>query len=266
MKCKYCGHEQPENFVYCPNCGAKNEENIFENNFEQPDIFDAEPPKSPILKLIQDKLFLAVCVLMAASCIFNIASGGLPILSILLTVFLWLVYVKGRNNVADYEQLKNVSGTVYASYIINYIGAGAIALLGICFTALFSMVGNDPEFIEEVIEETQELSGLSYEILSQFMSILMPVIGIIFVVIGIIVAVINFFARGSIHKFLKTSYMSVSDPTVQPVKVKTASVWLIVLGVMNTVSGITSMFIGTIAGGVAYILAGMLIQKYFENK
>lgn len=270
MKCKYCGHEQPESFVYCPECGAKHEENIFENEHKQPETFYTEPPKSPALSLIKDKMFFFVCIFMAVGCIFSIAGGGLPLLSILLTVFLWIAYTKGKNGVADYEQLRNVSGTVYASYVINYILAGAMILMGPLFIVLFSFIGSDPELINEAIEEVQEFAGLSASVLSQFFGAFMSVIGIIFIIIGIVMALLNYFCRGTIHKFLKSGYMSVNDPSVQPVKAKSASVWLIVLGILNGASalssGIFAAVLGTLAFAVAYITAGLLIQKYFVNK
>ena len=64
---------------------------------------------------LQDPLFLALCILYSIHTGLSLISGDLPLLSILMTIFLWLFYSQGRNGLVAPNYIRCISGTVLRS-------------------------------------------------------------------------------------------------------------------------------------------------------
>ena len=133
MKCPNCGFESERNYPTCSQCQAE---------------IQANPVAQKILRPLKDALFLVICILMSASCLLSLAADNVPLIEILLTVFLWLTYAQSCKGIADAKHLRCISGTVYADYVITYVAAGLVLVLGLIAAAAFGMFLNDPAFLK----------------------------------------------------------------------------------------------------------------------
>ena len=114
MKCNNCGFESEQEFNYCKQCGAP-------INIGQVQPVSLNPAADRILPALKDKLFLTMCILFSAACVLNMALDGIPAITILFTVFMWIVYADARKGIVNERHLRNISGTVYASYILGNV-------------------------------------------------------------------------------------------------------------------------------------------------
>lgn len=256
MKCPNCGFESELNHPTCPQCQAEIQSN---------------PAAQKILSALKDALFLVICILMSASCVLSLAADNVPLLSILLTVFLWLTYAQSYKGIADAKHLRCISGTVYADYVINYVVAGLVVVLGLIFAAAFGMLFNEPAFLEEI---WVELEIADYVALSQLPAAI-PSGLIVFVSIlaaGIIV-VVNIFSLRYIHRFAQSIYQSIETGTLKLKHATATKVWMFILGGGSAVSCLTNLtstqpllFLGGAADAATCIIAGLLIHKYFPDE
>ena len=63
-----------------------------------------------VLPALKDGIFLAICILMSASCLISLSMDSIPLINILATVFLWLTYAQSRKDIVDAKHLRCVSG------------------------------------------------------------------------------------------------------------------------------------------------------------
>ena len=270
MICKFCGFENGQDFSYCPNCGA-------------PAHMDEAPiPVSPvpvnvaakkILPALKDTLFLVLCILMSISCGATLISTGPDVLSILFTIFLWLVYAQARKGIADATHLRQVSGTVYAHYVIINVCAILLIVLGGILGLCFSAMVNNAAFMSELVTELElelELGMYDTQALMQLLpSVSGTLIFVIFVSVGALMLVINIFSIRYIHRFAKSVYKSVESGTLELKHANATYVWLIVfavcsgLGLLEVLgSGDVMAIVSNGASCAMPILAAILIKKY----
>ena len=80
----------------------------------------------------------------------------MPLISILITVFLWLTYADAQKGFANEKHLQFISGTVYAQYVIMNVVSAILIVCGVLFGALFDMVAGEPDFMSELALLFQE--------------------------------------------------------------------------------------------------------------
>lgn len=264
MKCINCSYENQQNFDYCPMCGAAQQQFITIN-----------PAADKILYALKDNMFLAICILLTISCGMSIISGGLPLINILATIFLWIVLSKSRDNIADANSLRNVSGTIFANYILNYVLFGLIFVIGIIIGLVFSLANNIPQLLNEISAEFY-MGDYNYILNNSYIDIAEPIIAIlgwvimaVFAFVSIIGIVINALSMRKIHLFAKSVYKGVQTGYLDLKYANSAKNWLFVFGILSAISAASSLFdwniIASLATGciaVAEIIAGILIKKY----
>ncbi len=267
MKCNYCGCENETDFTYCPNCGCSAQElNIARNT-----------AADTILSALKDKLFLVICILITASAGAGILMGSVPLLNVLMTIFLWLTFAQARKDIADARHLRQVSGTVFATYVINYVLAGLVVACGALVAAAFGMIASMPGFLETLFDELaaidnsfafsgKDLAGLS----SAVMSASGTVILIIFAILGGIIALYNAFSLRYIHRFAKSGYQSIEKGTLELEHAGTTFGWLIAFAVFSGISALGSLtsmnLLSAISEGslcAVYIVSAIWLKKYF---
>ena len=259
MKCINCDFENEQTFQYCPNCGSK----------AQPETVSQNPAADKILSALKDSLFLVICILMSAVCLLSLANDGMPLISLLTTVFLWLTYAQSRKDIADPKHLRCVSGTVYAQYVISYVAAGLFLVVGIIFAVVFNMLSAQPEFLDAILEELMDTSELHAFAPGLIASVSGWLLFIIFAVIAAGMILINIFAVRRVHRFAKSVYQSIEAQTLKLENASAASIWLFVFSAFSAIGGLSALTQENLLSGLTYacncaiaIIAGILIRKH----
>lgn len=262
MKCNKCGWETAENNDFCPQCGACL---IVEEA-------SAGTFTSKLLSALRDPLFLVVCILLSATCLMTLATGSIPLIEILITVFLWLTYAQARKGIADANHLRCVSGSVYASYVVSYVAAGLVLFAGaVIAVALNAVQGSMGDLWDEIMGELAQ-----EEAFSGIMKI-MPLISgtVIFIACAITAALLvvtNIFTLRYVHRFAKSVYRSIGQNAPEIKYANAAKIVLFILGGFSAVSCLSSLFSFQLGGflanassGGCSIIAGLLIHKYLSK-
>lgn len=262
MKCNKCGWETVENNDFCSQCG---ERLIVEE--ASVGTFTAK-----LLSALRDPLFLVVCILLSATCLMTLATGSIPLIEILITIFLWLTYAQARKGIADANHLRCVSGTVYANYVISYVAAGLVLVAGaIVAVALNAVQGSMGDLWNEIIGDLAQEESFSL-----IMEILPVISGtVIFLSCAIVAAllvVINIFTMRYVHRFAKSVYRSIGQNTSEIKYANAAKIVLFILGGFSAVGALSSLFsfqlggfLANAASGGCSIIAGLLIHKYLSK-
>lgn len=259
MNCNNCGFENAQDALFCKQCGAQ---------LQTPEVA-VNPVAEKILGVLKDKLFFVICILVTASAGLALLSGGIQPLTILFSVFLWLIYSQSQKGIVNAEYIKNVSGTVYANYIINNVLGSIIIVVGIVLGILFSFSGIAPKIAEALKITIGNYSGNLAALPTAMATIAGILFTVIFIVAGATVLVLNFFSIRQIHKFVKSTYKSVMSGVFEIEKIQAARIWLMVMGIIAAVSALfTGSALTILAGGAsaaAGILASLLIKKHIEE-
>lgn len=278
LKCNYCGYEKNGTFEYCPFCGATAEKAQSSTDPSHEPAFSPSDygsrPLSKVEAAVKDQLFFVICILSTVCCALSLLGQNLPLLRILLTIFLWGAYNKSKTDTLDANAIRNVSGTVFASYIINYIGAGSVILLGMLFSAIFNLFSSNQEFIDEFYEELVDTAGTDAILdFGKTIVAFADMIGVGIILAGVAILLFNLFGRRSIHKFLKSAYMNMSVPELRIEKRGAAQGWLIFFAVYSAVSAFFAFATGNVlivcseaVYAVMLVIASVLIGKHFSDK
>ena len=264
MKCVKCGYENQQYFEFCPCCGESANANIVSLN----------PVADRVLCALKSGWFLTICILTSVSCILGFSNDGLPVFNILFTIFLWLVFAASRKDIADARYIRNVSGTVFAYFVVGWVLTGLLIFFEILIALVFSVASNNIDFSQILYESLLENDIpvlITEEILNIFSSLSVWFFIIFFLLLIAFVYIFNVLAIRKIHKFVQSVYRSIEMCTFNFVKAKAARNWLFVLGGLQTLSAlatITNFTVCTNALCIALIeiFTGVLINIYFIPK
>lgn len=256
MKCTSCGYESNMDYSVCPQCQVPAQPN---------------PAAQKILCALKDSLFTVICILTSVSCLLSFSGGGVPVIEILLTVFLWLTYAQARKGIADAKHLRCVSGTVYANYVIVYVAAGILLVLGVIFSLAFGFLANDPDFLETLLSGVTD--GDVASMIQAFAFIPSGVIMVIFALGAAAVIALNIFSTRYIHRFAQSVYKSIEAGTLALKYPKAAQIWLYIFGGCSAVGCLSSLadggmtaFVSGAVSSATPIIAGLLIRKYLSDE
>lgn len=266
MKCEYCGFENGQDFTFCPNCGASARSSA-------PAAAVVNTAAEKVLQALQDTLFLVLCILMSVSCALTLIQSGPDVLSILFTIFFWLIYAQSRKGIADAAHLRSVSGMVYAHYIIVNVVAILVIVVGAIVGLAFGALAGDPAFMNEFMSSLDSLPYDTAALVQSLASASGAVILFVFALIGGLMIVINMFSIRYIHRFAKSVYQSVETGTLALKHVKAAHGWLWAFGVISGISLLGDLGSGDLvlvlssgASCAMPILAALLIKKHLMPK
>lgn len=262
MKCQKCGLEYDDTLATCPNCSSTKMEAVSLN-----------PAADKVIGLLKDNLFLVICILMSGASVFSLATGGIPLLHILMSVFLWLAYAQGRKGFADQGHLRSVSGTLYANYVIVNVSTIIIivsgALLGFAWQVVSSM-----DIMEEIMDEVIGIVGIEYTYMVESLFNISGylIIGI-FIGIGLVGLLINVLGFRKIHRLAKSIYQSVDFCVCKFENVKGAKNWMVAFAVFYLISAAGSLVnwqvnagVTNACVGVAMILGSILVNNYLVEE
>ncbi len=241
MKCSNCNFETNQDFVYCPNCGAA------QNGEPFAEPVSLNPAADKIFALLKDNLFLAVCILMTVSAAASVISGTIQLFTILIAIFLWCMYSSAEKGFVNENQLRNISGTVYASYIVTNVLAGIFVFLGLIMSAMSSFLSSLKlsdildEFSTGFSEFDIDISDFLYDLPQNIMSIIGVVLAIMFIFIAAVILVFNILGIRKIHRFIKSVYMGVMYQNPNFEKVNAAKNWILVFAIFGGISALFSL-------------------------
>ena len=224
-----------------------------------------------VLPALKDSLFLVICILMSVVCLTSLSLGNLPVLEILATVFLWLTYAQASKNVTDAKHLRCISGTVYAQYVITYVAAGLLFVVGIVIAVAFSLVMQDPEIAGSIQSVFLELDDTAAVLASLLLAGSGVIVMVVFAVCAGLAILVNIFMIRYIHRFIKSVYTSVDRNDLQLKHVTAAKVCLFIIGGCSGISALSALpsmtaVLYNAATCATCILAGLLIRKHFSGK
>ena len=257
MKCSKCGFESEQDFAFCSECG--------EEQKREPEINVAAQKIFPALK---DNLFLAICILLTVSAGCNLLGGnGIPVIEGLLAIFMWIVREKARKGIVDIKNMRHISGTVYANYVVTNVVC-IILLVSMAILGVSATVGGSA-----VIEALDiRATGFFADILAANLTLAFLWIVIL---IGIVIAsaalIINIVGYRKLHRLAKSTYMSVQNNDLRFLEnVGSARTWLWVFGIFSCVGALGSAgdfltFAGVGCLAASTILAAVLVGKYTDK-
>lgn len=269
MKCINCGFDIKQDFQCCPNCGAP--KSVEQPIVEQPPVVEPislNPAADKILCALKDNLFFAICILMTLGCVLLIADRDLPLINILITIFLWLTYSSAKKGIADANQLRSISGVVYANYVITNVVCGILIICGVLVGLLFSLMVNTNDVIDTIMFELNKI-GLDFADFPQQLIVLAGwAVGIAFIIIAAIVLVVNLLGMRKIHRLAKSVYQSIMYQNPNFENPRGAKGWLVFFGICAGIMTLFSIATGLVTALVsacsasAAIISAILVHKY----
>lgn len=248
MKCKNCKFDIQGQLEFCPNCGARFDSTTTTIESTENHSFFAEK----LLPALNSNLFFVLCMLITVSCVLSFCSGGIPVINVLITIFLWIAFADAKRGIVNRTQLRNISGTIYALYIITNVASIIILVAGVICTVFSKSIS-----LQEDVE--LELRGL-FASANIDAKALILVSGIICIGVGVACLLINVLGVKKIHTFAKSVYSGHVDETFTFIGMKSAKTWLIVFTVLNAISAANSLLNGEAVGALSYLLAtGMYV-------
>ncbi len=273
MKCMHCGFEVADEFSFCPNCGKKQIEYSSDeqsSNLENLAV-SINPVEDFMLRVLKDKLFLVLCILVSSATVFALANDSINIIGILMSVFLWLTYASAYKGIADTNHLRSVSGTYYANYIISFIGAILVLVLGLLMTFVFGVIATGNELMSSIVEEMEFAAGDTVaDLLIGLLSVSAAWVFVIFALIGVGIILVLKFAVKPTHSFIQSIYKSLEKGEFLFCSANTAKTWLLISGILSGFSAVGCLLIMNVSGflsagstAAASIIGSILIKKYF---
>lgn len=279
MKCRNCGFEADGDFKFCPVCGA---EAVTEYDAYTPPESKTELFKAKLLGMVKDELFMVLCILETISVGAGILGGSFNLFGILFTIFMWLVWSRARSGLLDVASMRRISGTVYATYVIEWVVCGLLAVCGFAMFAISSTIDSYVNEIYSTLAEFDiaylydELIAILREagITTNIFSILFIILGIVMVVAAIAIAIVNVFGTRKLHRFAKSLYIGAESEDPVVVSANGAAIWMLICGIFNGLSalgsiGDISMIVSATSGACSaavYILAYVMVKKHITNK
>lgn len=288
MFCRKCGFENPDDSVYCRRCGVKLDESVpGPEPAPGPAPGAPVPPAQPyapapapvpvsaagqkVFNALRDNLFLAICILISAAAGIGLFYSNFSVILILETIFLWLIFAAARKGYPDVKYLRCLSGTVFASFVVDIVIGSFIILLGILILFIFVITAGSisASVWSQIADQIGRFGALPDELsvlIARYFSIIFAVIPYVLIVIGGLIILFAILGTRSIHRFLQSVYMSVGSGNEQFVLIRRAKGWLMALGILGAIGAIPGFNIASLARSAALIIGSILIGRHFREE
>ncbi len=258
MYCNVCGGENPDGSKFCVHCG--NPVN---------GVSRGAAPR--VLGALGDKLFLAVCILFTCGTGLGFFTARFDVINILLTIFCWLAYSAARKGNADPKNIRSISGTVFASFVIFLVAGGLLILLGIFYSIFLSVISgygySVSDLILRALEQIESASSSALRnLLGGYLVFFMNWIHVILIAAAVIYILAAVFAVRPVHRFIKSVYESVQTGTENYFNPHRARVWLMVMGIVKAVTSLPGFSLGGLCIAAALIVSSVLTGKHFDSQ
>ena len=260
MKCTNCGFESQEEFTYCASCGTKVE------------INNEQTVTNKFLSILKDKLYLMFCIFLSVYCVFSIAGGAIPIIVILACVFGWIAYAKAQKDTLDYDQIKNLSGCLYAQYVITNVVTIICIVVGILLIVFAGALHTASDLIFSLANEFNIYLWDLGDTAQGVATLIGYIAGAVFLVVGIVLLLINILGVKKIHKFTKSIHTSIKTQVEDYKCITSAKKWLYFFAIVSGISLVSTLATNVInsISSIGYcgflVVSICIIEKYFTNK
>ena len=268
MICQRCGHENDLGAIYCTACG--------EPFAPPPQIHN--PVSSRFLALFRDKLFLVLCVLISVSIGANFLAGaGLSITGAIILGFLWALYADAKKSVVKSSNIRVISGTLFAEFILDIVGAVACVLMGVLFAAasvFLNGLSADSEVAAAILQALKEanfylkVSGFSVPISWQTVKGLLWISSAIMLFGALEMIVVYAIGYRKLNRLTKSAYKGVESGELEIAGLGGVKVWLVLFAVVNGLSAmlkLLSLDLFGVASDATKIAAIIVAIKLMEN-
>lgn len=241
------------------------------------------PMENIMLALFGDKIFLGICILISVVAGIGVLSGGgFSVTIILYCIFLWLLYTDAKKSIVKVSNMRVISGTLFAQFVLSIIGFVCIAI-GDVWLVFLAVLGaqkqGDTEFTNSAIQAlkdhnfqinlgTYKLPLPSYEAIIDIMWFI-AALGLL-VAVGLVIEIMGY---RRLHRLAKSLYKCVESKNVIVDGLGGVKSWLVIFAVYNGVLALGELCSLDIAGflisGVncaTCILASKLIKKYISTE
>ncbi len=281
MYCKECGHENPEGAKFCVCCGASLNADSQSSRtdttapaysyaeYQPQSDMSGSPAAMRVLGALRDKLYLAFCILLSCGVGLGIFSGSFDIVRILLLIFCWLAYSAARKGRAEDRYLRDISGTVFAGFVLRLVLGGLLILIGIFYWVFVAALGNAGYDLGALINQAISSIGLKSVfggLLGGYLGIIAAWLHIFLIVLAVVYILAAILLIRPVHRFLKSVYEGVQSGREDFVDPHKARICLMVLGILNAVSALSSFSISAGCIAASMIVASVLIRNHFDRQ
>lgn len=257
MKCSNCGCENVENAKFCQRCGS-----VLES--------DRGSLTERMLRLLKDNLFMALCILQSISTGVPLIGGDISVISILITIFLWLVFAQGKKDIVASDHVRCISGTIFASYVVAWVMSGILAFCSLLFV-IFALTMDKAKLWNLFHSQIEPYMNRYFDGITLTTSFYLLLIALVVVIIAVICACLNVFGTRRIHRFVQSLYKNLECGQMGIVKRGAAQTWMMVFGILHAASAIflpggnAVSFLGNGCSSAVFILGSILVGKYFGD-
>ncbi len=183
------------------------------------------------------------------------------ILSLLMCIAVWIVI--GSASKDDYwgKGLRFVSGVIKTEFILNWIAAAFIAVVGVAVLAF-------GDVITQLVDKAIEYFAAG-EIVTMITNIVAGFIGIACIVFAALLLLYNYLHVHKEHKFVKSLRETVDTNTNCVCEQKDVMIWMIILAVVALIGVIINVAENSmplkILEGVCNILKYLSVYKFVRN-
>lgn len=238
-------------------------------------------------RIFSSPLFLTLCIMISVLVCVELAFSNVNVLTILLTIGMWISYSKARDGEKLGTGAVMVSGTLKAMKIILWVSTGILFFSGIVTVLLSDWFVSDAEdiidaYLPEIMFSLEsvgitdlEIESEIFELLESFeamgissfevISIVVTVAGIIIAAVALVMVLINVFYFRKLHLCAKSICEYEKGNTEELLCVKAVGNWLMVFGVLSAVGAVLSLgesvLITEALTAAIYILASVFVKK-----
>ncbi len=227
-----------------------------------------------ITSMFQDKLFLALCTLVSASLGLGILYGDLSVLTLLFTIFLWMIYAKVQKGENPVSNMRCISGCLCAMKVIAWVGCILAGLVTCLFGWVYSTFGTvlSTSQVQESVREAFQEEGLLrfYGLIAGFSAAMIMTLIMILLVLVTVVTVLAIIASHAMHFFAKSLYRNAEAEEPKLAGVDGAKNWMLVMGIYYGIIALANIPVmpavashGCMAA--VYIISYILVKKYFAD-
>lgn len=218
--------------------------------------------------VVTSRAFYVSTIAFTALAALSLITSGLDLFATLFAIGMWLVVTTAKTATPT-KEIKFLSGTVKAYYIVNIIAIVGLVIGGIALILSAPTVMKENDLIHAAIEEfkaefplfSDEYTKLIYDLevwageylgmaLSVFVGLVMIVMGIVFIISAVVTFIINALFVKKLSRRLKECVTALEEGRESSEDVFALKNWFIVIGIIQAVLGGLTLVDGNVTSAL----------------